>query len=182
MTALTAWRSSQRMPAALQRESRAPYIFRKTHFMPRANDPAAPTPLPAVATETTPREARLLEEVRSLQARQRHLVSLLDSARDAVLEMDAEGKVTSWNLSAETMLGWSAQEAVGASMCELIVPHKHRAAHEAGLALYLQTGKASTINRLLEIEALHKSGRLVPVELSIFTITVDQRKIGRAHV
>jgi PAS domain S-box-containing protein len=88
-------------------------------------------------------------------------LSLLGSARDAVLEMDPDGLITSWNASAELMLGWSAAEAVGQRMCELIVPHAHRAAHEAGLAAYLKTGQARTIQRLLEVEALHKSGSLL---------------------
>ncbi len=38
------------------------------------------------------------------------------------------------------------------------------------MRLYLKTGQARTINRLLEIEALRKNGSLVAIELSIFTV------------
>ncbi len=112
--------------------------------------------------------------IRALEARQRHMVSLLASARDAVLEMNAQGLITSWNVSAERMLGWTASEALGQSMCGLIVPLQHRQAHEAGLARYLQSGQRQPVNRLLEIEALHKSGALVAIELSIFSVVVDE--------
>lgn len=115
----------------------------------------------------------MLARIRELEGRQRHLNCLLDSARDAVLEMNTDGVITSWNTSAEHMLGWSAAEAIGSRMCELIVPHQHRAGHEAGFAMYLKTGQTRTINRLIEIEALHRSGALVAIELSIFTIKVD---------
>jgi PAS domain S-box-containing protein len=115
----------------------------------------------------------MAEEIRLLQARQRHLETLIDSARDAVLEMNAAGVITSWNSSASRMLGWSAAEAIGQRMSRLIVPLHHRKAHEAGLAMYLKTGETRTITRLLEIEALHKDGRLIAIELSIFTVDAD---------
>ena len=142
-----------------------------------------PTPLRPSAEPDSPaaqasrREAELENEIRQLRARQQHLESLLGSARDAVLEMDSDGLITRWNAGAELMLGWRTAEAVGQRMCELIVPHAQRAAHEAGLAAYLKTGQARTIQRLLEVEALHKSGALLPVELSIFTVPAGG-KIG----
>jgi len=111
--------------------------------------------------------------IKELEAKQRHMVCLLESARDAVLEMDTEGLITSWNVSAEQMLGWTTAEAIGQNMCSLIVPYQYRHAHEAGFALYLRTGQARTINRLLEIEALHKNGSQVAIELSIFTVSTD---------
>jgi PAS domain S-box-containing protein len=149
--------------------------FMRTPFRP-SGEPASPTPEPEVPGT----EAHLRGVIRGLEARQQHLVSLLGSARDAVLEMDSDGLITSWNASAEHMLGWSAGEALGQRMCELIVPHAQRAAHEAGLAAYLKTGQARTIQRLLEVEALHKSGALLSVELSIFTVPAGSAggKIG----
>jgi PAS domain S-box-containing protein len=118
-------------------------------------------------------EVRLMATIKELEAKQRHMVCLMESARDAVLEMDTEGLITAWNGSAEQMLGWTAAEAIGQNMCSLIVPHQYRPAHEAGFALYLRTGQARTINRLLEIEALHKNGSQVAIELSIFTVATD---------
>ncbi|OOG47610.1 PAS domain S-box protein [Polaromonas sp. A23] len=111
--------------------------------------------------------------IKALEARQRHLTSLLDSARDAVLELDASGTITHWNLSAERMLGWNAGEAVDRQMGDLIVPDKYREAYETSFAAHLETGEANTANRLLEIEALHKNGSLIAIELSIFTVRGD---------
>ena len=48
-------------------------------------------------------------------ARRRH-TELLASALDAVVGMDAEGLIVSWNARAEEMFGWSAAEAVGQPM------------------------------------------------------------------
>ncbi|WP_120010615.1 PAS domain S-box protein [Teichococcus vastitatis] len=48
---------------------------------------------------------------------------VLESAADfAILTMDLEGIITSWNSSAETVLGWSAEEAIGQHACMIFTP------------------------------------------------------------
>ena len=140
-----------------------------------------------MATQTSHRtqtenETALLARIKVLETRERLLSNLIDSARDAVLEMGIDGLITNWNDSAERMLGWSASEAIGRRMSDLIVPHHHRSAHEAGFAMHLKTGVTRTINRLLEIEALHRDGSLVAIELSIFTINMEGRRSFGAFI
>lgn len=159
--------SRYRMPAT----GAVTYTHVMTTLPPTSGEPDLP--LTGVAAQDG--QARLLETIKALESRQRHLENLLDSARDAVLEMNADGCITSWNRSAERMLGWSAAEAIGQRMSEVIVPPHHRRAHDAGFAAYLKTGQARTINRLLEIEALHKNGLLIAIELSIFTVMAEGR-------
>jgi PAS domain-containing protein len=77
--------------------------------------------------------------VERLQARESHLLSLLNLARDAVVAMDPEGRVTDWNPAAEKMLGHSRSEAIGARLSDLIIPAERRTAHEAGLARFMVT-------------------------------------------
>jgi PAS domain S-box-containing protein len=146
-----------------------------THVMTTLPPTSGEPDLPLTGVAAQDAQARLLEKIKKLESRQQHLENLLDSARDAVLEMNADGFITSWNHSAERMLGWSAAEAIGQRMSEMIVPPHHRRAHEAGFTAYLKTGQARTINRLLEIEALHKNGRLIAIELSIFTVMAEGR-------
>jgi PAS domain S-box-containing protein len=95
------------------------------------------------------------------------LRSVLDTALDAVVVMDLDGRVLGWNSHAARCFGWSADEAVGRKLSELIIPPQHRAAHERGLKLYLETGVGPVLNRHIEISALHREGRELPVELSI---------------
>jgi PAS domain-containing protein len=56
----------------------------------------------------------------------------------------------------------------------LIIPERYRAAHEAGLARYLQTGEGTVLDRRLELDALNRDGREFPVELSIVPIREEQ--------
>jgi len=131
------------------------------------------------ASETADAALTLSDEVARLRERERHLLSLLNSARDAVLAMDAEGRVTDWNPGATRLLGWSEPEAVGQRLSELIVPPEHRGAHEAGIRRYLNTGETRILDRLIEVEALRKDGSRFPVELSVWRIDADgQTKFG----
>src|SRR6185437_9871154 len=43
-------------------------------------------------------------------------------------------------------------------------------AHLSGLQRFLETGRARILNRRLELEALHRTGREFPIELSIISI------------
>jgi len=93
--------------------------------------------------------------------------SILDGAHDAFVGMDAGGFVTDWNPQAEATFGWSRAEAVGQVLADLIIPERHREAHLQGLQRYLATGEGPVIDTRIEIEALHRDGFELPVELTI---------------
>ena len=69
--------------------------------------------------------------------------ALLLAALDCVVTMDHAGHVVEWNPAAEHTFGWSAAEAAGREMAELIVPPSLRARHRDGLARYLAGGDRS---------------------------------------
>ena len=120
---------------------------------------------------------QLNETLHHLQARESRLQGLLGSAPDSILGMDTEGFVTDWNPGAERVLGWTRDEAMGKRMSELVIPQRFREAHENGMRRFLQTGHAKVLNRIIEIEALHKDGHQFPVELSIWNIS-NERGLG----
>ena len=63
------------------------------------------------------RQAALAVE---LEAINRHREAILHSALDAFIGLDSDGRITSWNPAAERLYGWSAAEAVGARIDELL--------------------------------------------------------------
>ena len=92
---------------------------------------------------------------------------IIQAALDGVVTIDVEGRVVEWNPQATTIFGWARAEAVGKKLSELIVPLQHRAAHDAGLRRYLETGEGPVLNKRIEITALRRGGAEFPVELSI---------------
>jgi PAS domain S-box-containing protein len=105
-----------------------------------------------------------------VRARESRLRAMLDSALDAVVTMDHRGCVVGWNLAAEAIFGYTAEEAIGADMAELIVPESLRAAHRSGLARFLETEVPVALDRRLELAGRRKDGTEFPVELTITRI------------
>lgn len=95
------------------------------------------------------------------------LGAVLKTALDAVVVMRLDGTVCGWNDVAHRTFGWSFADARGRRMSQLIVPHRHREAHERGLAHYVATGEGPVLDVHFEIQGLHRDGREIPVELSI---------------
>jgi PAS domain S-box-containing protein len=108
-------------------------------------------------------------EVRASESRLR---AMLEAALDAVVTMDARGRVLGWNHAAETTFGYRAHEAVGHDMADLIVPASLRAKHRTGLARYLESEQPVILDRRLELTAVHKNGTEFPVELTITRIAL----------
>jgi PAS domain S-box-containing protein len=105
-------------------------------------------------------EAHLADEHRLTQ-------SIIDSALDAVVAMDADGIITDWNKRAEDMFGWARSEALGRRMSETTIPMRYRLSHEAGLRHFFKTGQGPILNHRIEITALRRDGSEFPVELTV---------------
>ena len=95
------------------------------------------------------------------------LQTVLDTALDPVVVMDTDGLVIGWNKHAEAAFGWSLDEAQGQLLSDMVIPHVHRVAHETGLRHYLATGEGPVLDKRIEVNALHRSGKELAVELSI---------------
>jgi PAS domain S-box-containing protein len=107
-----------------------------------------------------------------VQARESRLQAMLEAALDAVVTMDAEGRVIGWNPAAEAIFGYSASEANGREMAELIVPPALRDAHRRGLARFLDTERGVLLDRRLELTGMRRDGGEFPVELTITRIAL----------
>jgi PAS domain S-box-containing protein len=119
------------------------------------------------------RERRARQHVQaSLRESEERTRLIVAHALDAVITMDVEGRITSWNPQAEAIFGWPADAVVGQRLSDTIVPPAHRAAHERGLAHFRQTGEGPVLNRRLELTALRRDGTEIPVELAITPMQV----------
>lgn len=98
------------------------------------------------------------------------LSRLLEGVDDAVLVMDSAGKVQLWGGRAADLFGWSAREAIGQDLAEMIVPVRHRQAHRAGMQRYRETGQSRVLGKSLELAALRRDGSEFPIELSIWSV------------
>ena len=92
---------------------------------------------------------------------------IVNSAFDAIIAMNINGEITTWNPQAEVIFGWTREQVVGQKVSETIVPLPFRKAHEKGIKQFLSTGEGPIFNMQFQITALRSDGREFPIELSI---------------
>jgi diguanylate cyclase (GGDEF)-like protein/PAS domain S-box-containing protein len=97
---------------------------------------------------------------------QQRFRAVVETAVDAIISIDANGRITSWNRAAEAMFGYTAGEAIGWS-ASMLMPEAYRPAHEAALARLGAGGEPRILGRTLALRALRKGGGEFPIELSL---------------
>jgi PAS domain S-box-containing protein len=103
------------------------------------------------------------EEARESEARFR---SVFESATDAIVLSDSEGRIVEWNDRAKALFGYTAEEAIG-QLLTLLMPERYRRQHEHGIERAREHSDHSMVGRTLELRGLHKNGSEFPIELSI---------------
>ncbi|MDF2459691.1 MAG: putative Histidine kinase, partial [Nitrospira sp.] len=107
---------------------------------------------------------RIDDHLRESEDRTRAIV---ESSLDALITMDADGRIQDFNPAAEKTFGYTQAQALGRSLAELLIPSRVRESYQAGLRRYLETGEASVIGRRIQMPALRADGTEIPVEFSI---------------
>lgn len=126
-------------------------------------------------TEQKRREQALAESEARLRA-------TISAALDGVIVIDLNGNVVEINKTAEEMFGFSREEILGQQMVEHIVPHHHRAGHNAGMAHYRRTGEGPVLGKRIELTALRRSGEEFPIELAISEVEQQSGTVFVAFV
>jgi diguanylate cyclase (GGDEF)-like protein/PAS domain S-box-containing protein len=93
--------------------------------------------------------------------------AIIAASLEAVVSIDEHNIITFWNPQAEALFGWRADEAVGRRLTETIIPERYRAAHEAALRRFLQTGRGRLLGQRIELVAQHRDAYEFPVEVSL---------------
>ncbi len=118
------------------------------------------------------------ELIQALAGSERRLDAILQSANDAIVSLDRDGRVILWNGYAERLFGYTADEMLGEPLT-VIVPERHQQAHVDGIERVAAGGEPRVIGKTVELAALHRSGHEIPIELSLATWTVgDERYFG----
>jgi two-component system sensor histidine kinase/response regulator len=110
------------------------------------------------------------QQTAELESSYRTKNAIVETALDAVISMDQQGRITGWNSQAEAIFGWPAAEVLGNSVASTIIPSQFRDAHEQGLTRFLETGESRVLNKRIEVMGLHRDGHEFPVELAIAPI------------
>lgn len=116
------------------------------------------------------RTAQLDREIALRVESEARIRSIITNAPDAYISIDDEGRINEWNRQAELTFGWPRDEAMGHLLSDLLIPEDMRAAHSEGMKNFVRSGQGPVINSRLEVNALHRDGHEIPVQLSIAAV------------
>ncbi|HMB04110.1 MAG TPA: PAS domain S-box protein [Isosphaeraceae bacterium] len=119
---------------------------------------------------------------RAIRRSEARKAAIFQSAMDAIITIDHEGRVVEFNPAAERIFGYPRDAVLGRELADLIIPPGLRDDYRRGLARYLATGEGPLLGTRVEMSALRADGTEVPVELAIGPIAQDGPPMFTAYI
>jgi two-component system sensor kinase FixL len=122
---------------------------------------------------------RLEARLRASEARWR---SIVESAVDGIIVIDAQGSIEAFNPAAERLFGYTEREVVGRNV-NMLMPSPYHDEHDGYIARYLTTGVQKIIGIGREVTGLRRNGTTLPVHLSVGEMSVggERKFTGILH-
>ncbi len=93
------------------------------------------------------------------------LATIVSSSEDAIISKTLEGEITSWNVGAEQLFGYSSDEAIGQNVLILIPPHLR----DEELSIIAEVREGRPVKHYETIRQA-KNGRQISIALSVSPI------------
>lgn len=104
----------------------------------------------------------------SLQNGEERFRSVAQTAGEAIITIDSQGKIVFWNKAATAMFGFGPEEAIDQPLTS-IMPERFHAYYRNGMERIVSTGKSQILGKPVEMLGLRKDGCEFPIELSMST-------------
>ncbi len=105
----------------------------------------------------------------------------LEAAPDAMVVVDAAGRIVFTNTQTESLFGYSRGELIGETV-ECLIPMRQRGAHERSRKGYLESRKVRAMGAGLELLARRKDGSEFPVEISLSPVETSGGVLASAAI
>ncbi|MES9941817.1 MAG: diguanylate cyclase [Candidatus Thiodiazotropha sp. 6PLUC2] len=101
------------------------------------------------------------------------LRTMTDSAQDAIISINHNGNVESWNPAAQRIFGYQEEDIIGQPIQDLIVTSKMNEVQVGGLSDYINNGKGQDVGAVIEQMGISRDGCEFPLEMSIASMQLQ---------
>jgi PAS domain S-box-containing protein len=115
----------------------------------------------------------------ALRASEERFRAISESAKEAIVSIDARGRIASWNAGAAVMFGYPEREILGRRFTQLC-PGKFRRAHQQAFADLRESDDVLTEIATREFAGLRKNGNEFPLEVSLSTWATEEGRFVTA--
>lgn len=102
--------------------------------------------------------------------------AILETSVDGVITMGVDGIVESFNVAAERIFDYRADEVIGRNV-SMLMPEPDRSRHDGYLARYLATGERRIIGIGREVAGRRRDGTTFPMELAVSEVVVGGQRV-----
>jgi two-component system, sensor histidine kinase and response regulator len=150
-------------------------VWIEASYNPILGPDGVPIKIVKFASEVTER-VRSQKDLKDAEGR---LQAILDNVLDGIITIDGSGTIASVNRAAVRIFGYQVEEVVGRNV-KMLMPEPDRSQHDGHLARYRAGAPTRAIGVGRELEGLHSSGRVFPMELTVteFAFRGERRFVG----
>ena len=111
-----------------------------------------------------------LEEVAS------HYKAIMETTVDAIITIDSQGIVQTFNSAAENIFGYHTEEVIGNNI-KMLMPEPYRCEHDGYIDRYLKTGVPKIIGKGRQVTGLRKDGTEFPMDLAVSEVLLKDKQV-----
>jgi PAS domain S-box-containing protein len=126
---------------------------------------------------------KLRLQIIKMRQMERHSKKIIDqitpvfnNAIDAVIVSTEDGLISRWNTRAEELFGWTAEEAIGVSLHELLIPEENYPMFLEHFRLLLAKEVDANSNRY-DLIIKRKDGQLRTIDIGVSTAYIDGERL-----
>ncbi len=117
------------------------------------------------------KDSRIMQYSKQLVNTERQYRNLLESAPDAIISVDSEGKITGMNKRSSELFLYTEQELIGKK-----IPKRYQQGHMSNRNSYNENPKTREMGADRELYAINKNGEEFPVEISLSPVIDSENK------
>ncbi len=103
----------------------------------------------------------------------KRLRAITNTATDAIVLMDNDGKISYWNSAAEKTFGYRSNEVLGKELHLFLAPQEFYDIYKKRFREFKKTGEGPAAGKTLELTAIKKDGTKFPIEVSVSSMEIS---------